>query len=209
MMAKVRPAEAGVLLDTHLGVLAMGLTVAALMQTAVTLTARRDQLILKRMRATGLHDREIIGGELLNVAAQAVLLALTVCVVLYAAAGLRIPRDPVVLVLFVVAAAGVLSLLGAAWTAAISRAEVAAVMTMPWFLLAGVGAGGFGPVVQLLPSWVGTLLNLLPTSGFVAGARAAYTGQGDLLVPLLNLAVWAAVALAAIRLRFRWEPRKS
>ncbi|MGV9302804.1 ABC transporter permease [Nonomuraea sp. NPDC003727] len=209
MMAKVRPGVPGVVLDTHLGVLAMVLTVAAFMQAAVTLTARRDQLILKRMRATGLHDREIIGGELINISAQTVLLAFVVCGVLYAVAGLPLPRNPLALVLFLVAGVSVLSLLGAAWTAVISRAEVAAVMSMPWFMLAGVGAGGFGPVVKLLPAWVGTVLDLLPTGGLVAGARAAYTGEGGLLLPLLNLAVWAVVALVSVRLWFRWEPRKS
>lgn len=209
MMAKVRPGATGELLNTHLGVLTMIMTMATVMQAAVTLTARRDQLILKRMRATGLHDREIIGGELVNITAQAVLLAFTVCLVLYAGTELPLPRNPLALVLVVVAGAGVLSLLGAAWTTAISRAEVAAIMTMPWFLLAGLGAGGFGPVVEMLPSWVGTVLNLLPTSGVVEGARAAYTGTGDLVFPFVKLAAWAAIALVTIRRRFRWEPRKS
>ncbi|GAA2382358.1 ABC transporter permease [Nonomuraea africana] len=209
LMAKVRPGAPGVLLDSHLGLLAMIMTIAAVMQTAVTLTARRDQLILKRMRATGLNDREIIGGEIGNIAAQTALLALVVTIVLYVVAGLQTPRQPLVLVAFVVVGAAVLSLLGAAWTVVISRSELAAVITMPWFMLAGLGAGGFGPVVELLPSWVGTVLNLLPTGGIVEGARFAYTGQGNLPFALLNLAVWTAIGLVVIRHRFRWEPRKS
>ncbi|MFE3448195.1 ABC transporter permease [Nonomuraea sp. NPDC059194] len=209
MMAKVQPGAPGVLLDTHLGLLAMIMTLTAFMQAAITLTARRDQLILKRMRATGLNDREIIGGELTNVAAQSVLLALVVCAVLYAGAGLQLPRNPLVLVLFVVVGAGVLALLGAAWTAVISRTEMAATMCMPWFLLAGVGAGGFGPVLQLLPSWVGTVLGVLPTSAIAEGARFAYTGEGDVVLALLKLAAWAAIAFVTFRSRFRWEPRKS
>ncbi|MEU4543275.1 ABC transporter permease [Nonomuraea dietziae] len=209
LMAKLRPGDPGLLLDMHLGLLAMIMTIAALLQAAVNLSARRDQLILKRMRATGLNDREIIGGELANIAAQAVLLALVVTVVLYVAAGMPTPGSPLVLVAFVVAGAGVLALLGAAWTVAISRAELAAAVTMPWFMLAGLGAGGFGPITQLLPSWVGTVLNLLPTGGIVEGARFAYTGEGNVLLALLNLVVWTAIGLIVLRYRFRWEPRKS
>ncbi|GAA2851630.1 hypothetical protein GCM10010517_09250 [Streptosporangium fragile] len=214
LMDRVRPGHPEVVLTQHLGVLAMILTIATFSQIAVTLTTRRDQLILKRMRAAGLTGRDILGGEIANLVVQTTLLACAVSVALYALTGLRAPRDPLLYLVFVVAGSAVLCLLGAAVTALIPRAEVAPVITMPFFLLAGVGAGGFGPLVELLPGWVGSVLDLLPTAAIVEAARVAYAADGTLAgdlraaaVPALTLAVWAAVALLAIRRRFRWETR--
>ncbi|MEU6997470.1 ABC transporter permease [Nonomuraea sp. NPDC046570] len=210
-LGRIGGSRPGMLLDMHLGLLAMVLTITALNQAAVTLSARRDQLILKRMRATGLSDRDILGGEILNIAAQSVLVAAVISIVLHTAGGLRAPAVPLAYALFVVAGAGVLALLGAAYTAVISRAELAAVLTMPFFLLAGLGGGGFGPLRQLLPGWAQTVLDLLPSGAVVDAARVAHTGgaASGYLLPALNLAVWAAIGLAALRYRFRWESRKS
>jgi ABC-2 type transport system permease protein len=216
MMDRVGPENPRFLLDIHLGVLAMLLTLATFSQIATTLTARRDQLLLKRMRTTGLSDRDILGGEVGNLVVQATLLTGVVSVALYALTGLAMPRDPLLYLVFVVAGAAVLCLLGAAFTAVIPRTEVTAVMTLPFFLLAGVGAGGFGPMLEMLPSWAGTVLGLLPTGAVVEVARVAYAADGTLLgdlgaaaVPALKLVVWAAVGLFAIRRWFRWETRRS
>lgn len=199
------------LLGIHLGLLGMLMTLTAMNQAAVSLSARRDQLILKRMRATGMSDRDILGGEVVNITAQSTLVAAAISVVLYATGTVSPPSNPVVFVLFVVTGCAVLALLGAAYTAAISRAEVAAVMTMPFYLLAGLGGGGFGPMTELLPGWAQSALDLLPSTALVNALTVAHTG-GDwagYLGPAINLTVWAAIALVAIMLWFRWEPRKS
>lgn len=188
----------------HLGLLGMLMTLTGMNQAAVTLSARRDQLILKRMRATGLSDGSILGGEVLNITAQSTLLAVTITLTLFLTGAIPAPGNPAMFVLFVVAGSAVLALLGVAYTAAISRAEIAAVMTMPFFLLAGVGSGGFGPLGEMLPGWAQTALGLLPSSAMVDAL--AGTGYAP---AALNLTVWAVVALVAIRLWFRWEPRRS
>ncbi|MFI6326419.1 ABC transporter permease [Nonomuraea sp. NPDC050556] len=198
-------------LATHLGLLGMLVTLTALNQAAVSLSARRDQLILKRMRATGLRDRDILGGELVNITLQSTLVAVAISVVLYATGTVPPPAQPVVFLVFVVAGAGVLALLGAAFTAAISRAEIASVMAMPFFLLAGVGGGGFGPMLKLLPEWVQSAFGLLPSTALVRALTIAHEGGAwsGYLMPALNLAIWAVIGLAAIKLWFRWESRKS
>ncbi|WP_433255015.1 ABC transporter permease [Streptosporangium sp. CA-135522] len=215
MMDKIRAGHPEFLLDQHLGVLAMVLTLATFSQIAVTLTARRDQLLLKRMRTTGLSDRAILGGEIGNLVVQGTLLTAVVSVSLYALTSLPVPRDPLLYLVFVVAGAAVLCLLGAAFTAIVPRTELAAVMAMPVFFLAGVGAGGFGPILEILPGWVRTVLGLLPTGAVVEAAQAAYaadgTFAGDLraaAVPALKLAVWAAIGLFAVSRWFRWDTRK-
>ncbi|MBB2911960.1 ABC-2 type transport system permease protein [Streptosporangium becharense] len=215
MMDRIRPGHPEMVLAQHLGVLAMILTIATFSQIAVTLTARRDQLLLKRMRATGLADRDILGGEIANLVVQTTLLTGVVSVALYTLTGLRPPRDPLLYLTAVVAGCTVLCLLGAAITVIIPRTEVAAVVTMPFFLLSGLGAGGFGPMTELLPGWVRSVLDLLPTAAIVEASRVAYAAGGTLVgdlraaaVPALTLAVWAVAALLVIRRWFRWETRK-
>jgi ABC-2 type transport system permease protein len=203
-------------LTAHLGVLAMILVIATFNQITVTLTARRDQLLLKRMRATGLSDRDVLGGEIGNLVVQTTLLTAVVSGALYALTGLPVPRDPLLYLVAVVAGVTVLCLLGAAFTAAVPRTEVAGVMTMPFFFLAGAAAGGFGPLLEMLPGWVGTVLGFLPTGAVVDLARTAYAPDGTLAgdlqaaaAPLLILAGWALFGLFAIGRWFRWEPRRS
>ncbi|MDP9861616.1 MULTISPECIES: ABC transporter permease [Streptosporangium] len=216
MMDKVRPGHPEFLLNQHLGVLAMVLVLTTFNQIAVTLTARRDQLVLKRMRTTGLSDPAILGGEIGSLVVQSTLLTAVVSVALYSLTGLPAPRDPLLYLVFVVAGAAVLCLLGTAFTAIVPRTELAAVMAMPVFFLAGVGAGGFGPVLEILPGWVGTVLGLLPTGAVVEAAQAAYAADGTLAgdlraaaVPALKLAVWGVAGLLATARWFRWETRRS
>lgn len=199
-------------LGLHLGMIAMLLVSTALNQTTMALVVRRDQLILKRLRTTGLADRDILGGEILNIAAQSVGLIALVSVVLYALTDLTVPRNVPLFALCVVAGAVVLAMLGAAWTAAIRRAELAGMMTMPFFLLT---AGSMFDTDQL-PGWVGPVLDLLPTTAVIDMAQLAYTAEGNFVsdlqaaaAPAATLAVWTVIALFAIRQWFRWEPRKS
>ncbi|GAA4234756.1 hypothetical protein GCM10023075_53960 [Streptosporangium album] len=203
-------------LDQHLGILATVLVIATFTQIATTLTARRDQLVLKRLRTTGLSDRAILGGEMGNLVLQSTLLALVTSVALYVLTSLAVPRNPALFLVAVVAGAAVLCLLGAAFTAIVPRTELAAVMAMPFFLLAGFGGGAMGPILEILPGWVGTVLGLLPTGPVVEMARTAYAADGTLAgdlraaaVPALQLAVWAAIGLFALTRWFRWETRKS
>ncbi|GAA3119254.1 ABC transporter permease [Streptosporangium carneum] len=215
LMDRLRPGRPDFVVDQHVGVLTMVLVLATFGQITITLTARRDQLLLKRMRATGLADRDILGGEVANLVVQGTGLAAVVSVALYALTSLPVPRDPLLYLLAVVAGAAVLCLLGTAFTAAVPRAELAAVMSMPVFLLSGFGAGGFGPLLQMAPEWVRAVFELLPSSAVAEVARVAYAADGSLVgdlqaaaVPALKLAVWAAVGLAATARWFRWEIRR-
>ncbi|MFF3670104.1 ABC transporter permease [Microtetraspora malaysiensis] len=215
LMDRLRQDDPSVVVAQLLGILAVVLTLSGFNQSAISLTARRDQLILKRLRATGLGDGAVLGGELLNIMVQSMLIALVTTVAVVNLTSASVPRDPVLFAVFVVLGAAVITLLGAAWTTVIPRAEVAAPMSIPFFMIAGLGAGAFGPMGQLLPGWLTTALDLLPTAAVVKVGRAAFadgTFAGDLqtaAVPLLILSVWAAIALLVISRRFRWEPRRS
>ncbi|MFC4119276.1 ABC transporter permease [Nonomuraea zeae] len=182
--------------------LALLLSITAFMNIAVALTSRRDQLVLKRLRAGRLTDRQILLGQIASTATQTVAMIVLCVVAVRLVAGVPLPANLPAFAAFVVAGSAVLSLLGAAYTAVIPRAELAAAFTMPVFLVAGVSAGAMGPIP--LPSWLLPVLDLLPTMAVVNAVKT-----GDLAVPALVLAGWAATGLVALRLWFRWEPRRS
>ncbi|MEV6036936.1 ABC transporter permease [Nonomuraea sp. NPDC052116] len=178
------------------------LAITAFMNVAVALATRRDQLVLKRLRASRLTDGQILLGQIASTATQTVAMIALCTVAVRVVAGVPFPDDPLGFAAITVAGSAVLSLLGAAYTAAIPRAELAAAFTMPVFLVAAVSAGAMGPIP--LPSWLRPALDLLPTSAVVNAVKT-----GDLAVAALVLAAWTVVGLVALRLWFRWEPRRS
>ncbi|SDK82421.1 ABC transporter permease [Nonomuraea jiangxiensis] len=184
------------------GMIAMLLSITAFMNVAVALTNRRDQLVLKRLRASRLTDGQILLGQIAGTATQTVILIVACALAVRLLADVPLPANLLAFAVAVIAGSVVLSLLGAAYTAAIPRAELAAAYTMPVFLVSLVSTGAMGPIP--LPSWLQSALDLLPTTAVVTAVRT-----GDLVLPAVDLAVWAAVGLVAIRLWFRWEPRRS
>ncbi|MEO3888961.1 ABC transporter permease [Nonomuraea sp. B5E05] len=194
----------GVAAATHIfqGALALLLAITAFMNVAVALAARRDQLVLKRLRTTRLTDAQILTGQIAGTATQTVAVIVLCTLAVHLAADVPLPANPLAFATVTIAGSAVLSLLGAAYTAAIPRAELAAAFTTPVFLAAGVSAGAMGPIP--VPTWLRPALDLLPTTAVVDAVRT-----GDLAVPLLVLAGWTLAGLAAIRLWFRWEPRRS
>ncbi|MGW0200703.1 ABC transporter permease [Nonomuraea sp. NPDC003201] len=193
------PSAATAIFQSTISVL---LAITAFMNVAVALATRRDQLVLKRLRASRLTDGQILLGQIASTATQTVAMIALSTVAVRVVAGVPFPDDPLGFAAITVAGSAVLSLLGAAYTAAIPRAELAAAFTMPVFLVAAVSAGAMGPIP--LPSWLRPALDLLPTSAVVNAVKT-----GDLAVPALVLAAWTVVGLVALRLWFRWEPRRS
>jgi ABC-2 type transport system permease protein len=183
------------------GSIALLLALTALMNITMTLAVRRDQLVLKRLRCTRLTDAQILLGQIAGTASLTFGLIVLCTVAARFTAGVPLPADPLAFVLVTAAGSAVLTLLGAAYTAAVPRAELTPVFTMPVFLVAWFASGAI-PVP--LPGWLETALGLLPTTAVVDAVRT-----GDVVAPLLILAAWTAAGLAAIRLWFRWEPRRS
>ncbi|NRQ40253.1 ABC transporter permease [Nonomuraea sp. NN258] len=178
------------------------LAITAFLNVVVALTSRRDQLVLKRLRAGELTDAQILLGQISSTATQTLAVIAVCTVAVRFAAGVPLPENPLVFAAFSVAGSAVLALLGAAFTPLIPRAELAAIYAMPVFMGAGVGAGAMGPIP--LPSWLQAVLDLMPTTAVVNAIK-----HGDVAMPALNLAVWALIGIVAIRLWFRWEPRRS
>lgn len=191
------------------GGLGMVLVIVVYMNLVPAYVARREELVLKRLRTGEASDAEILAGTAL----PSVALALAQCVIMVVASvaflGVRAPQRPELLVAGVLAGIALLGAL-AAFTAALTRTvESAQLTTMPLFLVSALGSGLFVPL-EAFPERVEAVCALLPVTGVVTLVRAGWLGgadAGELVRAAATTLAWAAVAVFAVRRRFRWEPR--
>lgn len=171
----------------------------------ITLSARRKELFLKRLRSSTASDGAILAGMLLPpVLITVVQVAVIYAFLAYSAGGA--PQSIPILVVAVVATT-VMCAGAALLTSTFTKsAEQAQVTTLP-FLLAFIAGGVW--VVYAGMDDLEWLKRIAP-----GGAPAELISQGwtgmvwtDALPALAVLAVWTVAAVAAGLATFRWEPR--
>ncbi|MCZ4123969.1 ABC transporter permease [Streptomyces sp. H39-S7] len=172
--------------------------------------ARREELVLKRLRTGEVSDLEILAGTALPAAA----VALAQCTALVVAGAVLLdlpaPRRPELLVAGVLSGVLLLAALAAVSTVFTRSVEVAQLTTLPLFMVSIIGSGLFVPV-NLLPDHIADLCRLLPVTtvtdlvrfGWLGGA-----GAGEVLRTLGLAVAWTVLAVFAVRRWFRWEPRR-
>ncbi|MGY4925218.1 ABC transporter permease [Streptomyces sp. 900105755] len=172
--------------------------------------ARREELVLKRLRTGELSDAEILTGTALPVLclglAQAVLLAVGCTVLLDAGA----PRAPYLTLLGLVLGL-LLSAVLAALTAAVTRTTESAQITAAPLVLVSMMGSGIAVPADVLPHRLAAVCELLPLSPAVRLVRAGWTGELSAYEALRAVATalaWTVVAVFAVRRWFRWEPRR-
>jgi ABC-2 type transport system permease protein len=184
-----------------------------------TYAARREELVLKRLRTSEASDTEI----LLGAAVPALLLAGAWSVLSVAGAmallGLGLPVNPVLLVAGVLGGAAVFALLAAATSGVTKSSEMAQLTTLPMLVVAMIGSGLAFPV-DLLPDVLSGAVRLLPLTPAVDLIHLGLSGTtgaaepvgfiasfGKALVPAALTLVWIYLGVYATRRWFRWEPR--
>lgn len=209
---KLAPQEAGLSIGALLlpACLGMALLMAVYNNLVGVYVARREDLVLKRLRTGELTDWEILVGAALP--AVLIMLAQSVLYVVGGSLALRVemPEDPQLVVAGVVL--GVVVMVGlAALTAGITKSAEAAQLTpTPLFMLSLVGSGLFFPL-STLPDRVAQLLELLPLSAAIELMQAGWAGgadPGETAKLLVIGLVWAGIAVFAGQRWFRWEPRR-
>ncbi|EHK89292.1 ABC transporter permease [Saccharomonospora azurea] len=179
---------------------------------AGTLSYRRDELYLKRLRCSQASDTTILAGVL----APVVLVTIVQCVLMLLMVGAAAGSAPDNLVLVVVAIVlgTVCSVgLGMATTGFSSSGEQAQTVATPvFFVLIGTAIWAALDLAEGL-----TMLQMLTPGGAVVQLmHLAYAGSpsgtttgalSDALPAIGGLALWAAVGVGAAKRYFRWEPR--
>lgn len=170
-------------------------------------TARRQSLVLKRLRTSSLSDTAIFAGVLAPVAVVG--LVQTVAFLgLAVAVGAPVPESPVPLVVGVVLCVAVATALGVA-TACLSRSVEATQVTGAPVAMAAV-AGVFLTGTSSNAAVLGLALPLAGPADLVARGWSAGVVVEDVPVVPLDLAsavLWFAVAGVVVSRAFRWEPR--
>ncbi|MCX3062481.1 ABC transporter permease [Streptomyces beihaiensis] len=172
--------------------------------------ARREDLVLKRLRTGELRDAEILAGTALPAVcmglAQAVGLAAVCAVVLHAGA----PAAPHLVVLGVLLGLPLCVVLAALTTVFSRSVESAQVAAMPLLLVTMFGSGAVVPL-EVMPDKLANLCALLPLTPTLTLVREGWTGgmaAGDAVKDVMTAVAWFVVAVFAVRRRFRWEPRR-
>ena len=184
------------------------------------LVARREELVLKRLRTGETSDAEILAGT----AAPAVAIAwgqiLIGALVAVTAFGMGLPTNPALVLAAIVLGTAVFVLLALASTALTRNVEMAQLTTTP-VLVAPLALSGLLFPVDVLPEPLQRLGQVLPLTPVVDLLRLGFTGTttqeatvdlaasfGPAVGPLLVLAGWVVAGLWATRRWFRWEPRR-
>ncbi|MFI7401292.1 ABC transporter permease [Streptomyces sp. NPDC049541] len=175
-----------------------------------TYVARREELVLKRLRTGELDDMEILAGTALPAVciglAQAVVLSAGCAVLLHAGA----PRAPYLTVLGVLSGLVLCAALGALTASFTRTVESAQVTAMPLVLVSMMGSGIAIPM-EVLPDGLRSVCELLPLSPAIRLIRGGWTGQlsgYEALGAVATALAWTVLAVFAVRRWFRWEPRR-
>jgi ABC-2 type transport system permease protein len=211
------PLSANAFLITSL--LGFVLLAAVYYNLVTTFVARREDLVLKRLRAGELTDGEILTGiasPMIVVAVGQILLFVLAGAVLL---GLPAPVNIPVLLLGALGGVAVFVLLAAVSAGFTKTTETAQITTLPVLLACMIGSGLLVPL-DGLPATLTSVLRMLPLSPVIdlmrlgwlgsAGADAPADFTGVLAaapLPAAILGAWMVFGAVTVRRRFRWEPR--
>lgn len=186
----------------------------------IAYVARREELVLKRLRSGECTDAEILAGTALPAVGTALVQIALLVAVGSALLELPAPVNPVLLLAAVTVGALVftgLALLTAPWT---RSSEAAQVTSLPVLSLCVLGAGLAVPL-ELLPDAVGHVAAFLPLTPIVEIVQLAWLGSADhgarpdllgtttaAAAPMAVAVAWVALGVVGAKRWFRWEPRQ-
>ena len=207
----------------------MDLLVTAAVVTLVFLTyynlvttyvARREDLVLQRMRTGELTDAQVLTATAVPTLLVTVGQLALVTAGIVALGGWRAPADVVLPLLAVLLGTVLMVTLATASTLFTRTPESAQITTLPVVLVATVSSGLFFPLA-VLPDALAAAARLLPVTPVVELLQLGLAGRtwdgeavagADLwaaaLGPVVTLVAWTAVAGVLTLRWFRWAPRR-
>src|SRR5580692_5965192 len=203
-----------------------GLTVFALLlpvyyNLVTAMVARREELVLKRLRTGEATDAEILAGTAAPAIAIAWAQIAVAAVAAVAVLGLNPPANAALVPVALILGTAVFVLLAAVSATVTRTVELAQVTTLPALWLPLVFSGLLFPLA-MLPEPLRWVAEALPLTPVVELLRLGLTGTtaagghhlglaasfGAAAAPVLVLAAWTIAGAWAARRWFRWEPRR-
>lgn len=206
------------------GSIPLGAMIIGVMHVANVLTARREQMVLKRFRVSGVPPAALFGAVVLSILVVVAVLAVAFGGFVTVRYDL-LPTAPLLLVVTLLLITTIMVLVGAATTRLARNAEMAQMVAIVPFMLFYAASGLMVPF-EALPDTAATVCRALPMAPAVELVQSAYAGYdftggvqnaseasaGELWlaspVPLLTLVVWCGAAVLALRF-FQWDPRRA
>jgi ABC-2 type transport system permease protein len=201
---------------------AIGITLilVAYYNLVTTFVARREELVLQRMRTGELTDGEILLGTAVPTLLVTVVQILVVGGGVVALGKWSAPVDVVLPLLALLGGGALMVVLAAASTSFTRTVEAAQFTTLPLVLAATFFSGLLVPLSGF-PDRVAEVFRLLPLTPVIELSRLGLAGEtwsGHAVdtagawaaapVPLAVLAGWLAVGAVVARPVFRWAPRR-
>ena len=191
------------------GLIGYGCANTAFAGLAITLVVRREQAILKRLRATPLPASTYVAAMLVSTIIVFALQTVALFGLGRAFYGTPFPTAVLSLILAVIVGAVVFAALGVATASLIRSAEGSSAVVN--FILRPMAflTGAFGPT-RHFPPFLRAIGDVLPLKYFIDLVNAIYLRGHSIWTRPLDLAVlalWGLGGLIVAVLKFRWEPR--
>lgn len=172
--------------------------------------ARREELVLKRLRTGEAADAEILAGA----ATPAVVIALAQCVLLLAGGAVLLdlpaPARPELVAAGLLLGVLMMVAMAAASAAFTRTTDASQITSFPLMAVSFVGSGVVVPP-EVMPDRLAEVCSWLPVSPVMELVRGGWVGQLSGMESLRALGVavvWTVIAVCAVRRWFRWEPRR-
>ena len=189
--------------------LAYGCMMVSFAGLAITIVIRREQALLKRLRATPLPPATFVAALLGSTLIVFAIETVAVFLIGRGVYGTPFPSRVGSVALLVVLGSICFAALGVGLSGFIRSAEGSSAIVNLVVLPMAFVSGAFGPTLHY-PAFLRDIGDVLPLKYFVDLSNAVYLhnqaiwSQPTAIVVLL---AWGAVGLAAAVYRFRWEPR--
>lgn len=181
--------------------------------------ARRQDLVLKRLRTGEASDAVVLGAAALPALAVAATMIVLMSLIATPLLGLPLPANPFAVAVGLGLGALVFVPLALATANMTRTVEAAQITSLPLMAVLLIGSGAAVPL-SLMPEWFGQLVSFTPAAPIAALVRFGWLGIDLYGAPVPSsetwafvvtqsgiLLAWLALGIWFVHNHFRWDPR--